>query len=138
MILVVDASVAVKWYLDEVASGPARAILFAEAGLAAPELMHVEAASVFWKRVRQGQMAGADAARAVGRLRSLIDTWVGDADVVSRALDLAFALDHPVYDCVYLAAAERLDGVLVTADARFAGRLAGTAWADRVRALAPA
>jgi predicted nucleic acid-binding protein len=138
MILVVDASVAVKWYLDEVASAPARELLVSDDLLAAPEFMQVEAASVFWKRVRQGQMSGDAAALAARRLRVVIDTWVGHADVVPGALDLASALDHPVYDCVYLAAAERLDGTLVTADARFAARLAGTPWAARIRPLAPA
>jgi len=138
MILVVDASVAVKWYPDEVASAPARDLLVSDDLLAAPELLQVEAASVFWKRVRQGQMSAADAAQAVRRLRVVIDWWDGHADVVPRALELASALDHPVYDCVYLAAAERVDGTLATADARFAARLADTAWADRVRHLARA
>lgn len=36
-----------------------------------------------------------------------------------RALELALMLGLPVYDCIYLALAERLDGTLITADKRF-------------------
>ena len=36
-----------------------------------------------------------------------------------RARDLALTLSHPVYDCLYLALAERLARQVVTADRRF-------------------
>ena len=51
---------------------------------------------------------------------------------------LARELDHPVYDCFYLALAEREGVQLLTADARLIGRLAGTARAGLCRPLAPA
>jgi predicted nucleic acid-binding protein len=35
-------------------------------------------------------------------------------------------LDHPVYDCLYLALAHRIGATLVTADARFVNALAET------------
>ena len=41
------------------------------------------------------------------------------ARLIERALELALFLDHPIYDCLYLACAESLDKVLVTADERF-------------------
>ncbi len=44
-------------------------------------------------------------------------------------------IDHPIYDCLYLAAAERLSTQLVTADARFINRVRATPYAPRVRAL---
>ena len=43
--------------------------------------------------------------------------------LVPRAMDLARRLDHPVYDCVYLALAEREHAALVTADQRLLRRL---------------
>ena len=38
-------------------------------------------------------------------------------------MDLARRLDHPLYDCVYLALAEREEATLVTADQRLRRRL---------------
>ena len=49
---------------------------------------------------------------------------------------LAHALDHPIYDCLYLALADREDVGLVTADARLVEKVARTAWRKRVVALA--
>jgi predicted nucleic acid-binding protein len=39
------------------------------------------------------------------------------------------ALDHPVYDCFYLALAEDRHATLVTADGRLLNRLQDTQWA---------
>jgi predicted nucleic acid-binding protein len=44
-------------------------------------------------------------------------------------------LRHPVYDCFYLALAEREDATLVTADRRLIGRLAGSRWEAMCRPL---
>jgi predicted nucleic acid-binding protein len=38
--------------------------------------------------------------------------------LASRAFDIGRALDHAVYDCFYLALAERLSLPLITADAK--------------------
>lgn len=49
---------------------------------------------------------------------------------------MALALDHPVYDCIYLALAYRIGDVLVTADLRFANTLATTEHGEAVVTLA--
>jgi predicted nucleic acid-binding protein len=38
--------------------------------------------------------------------------------LLARAMEVARLLKHPVYDCVYLALAERERATVVTADAR--------------------
>jgi predicted nucleic acid-binding protein len=45
-----------------------------------------------------------------------------------RASKMSFQLDHPIYDCVYLALAERESAVFATADVKLAnaGRRLGT------------
>ena len=48
-----------------------------------------------------------------------------------RAAALAHQLDHPVYDCFYLALSERRDVPLVTADRRLIAKVAGTPFAVR-------
>jgi predicted nucleic acid-binding protein len=52
-----------------------------------------------------------------------------------RALELAIALDHPVYDCLYLALAERMGVGMVSADRRFLRAMAGTAFEPLGRML---
>jgi predicted nucleic acid-binding protein len=57
------------------------------------------------------------------------------ATLAGRALAIAAELRHPAYDCFYLALAEAKDARLVTADRRFADRLAGTPWQARTATL---
>ena len=62
--------------------------------------------------------------------------WHSDEMLCADAIRLAIALDRPVYDLVYLALAQRLGALLVTADRRFANALAATDHGDLVVALA--
>ena len=52
--------------------------------------------------------------------------WADDEDIAGDAVRLAIELDHPAYDCMYLAPAHRLGARLVTADAYFARLVAPT------------
>ncbi|MXX06385.1 MAG: type II toxin-antitoxin system VapC family toxin, partial [Gammaproteobacteria bacterium] len=58
------------------------------------------------------------------------------ASLSADAVRLALALNHPVYDCIYLALAQRIGAVLVTADSRFAKVLAPTGHGESVMTLA--
>jgi predicted nucleic acid-binding protein len=55
--------------------------------------------------------------------------------LAKRAFEIASELRHPVYDCFYLALAEREDAALVTADRRLIRRLAGSRWEALCRPL---
>ena len=55
--------------------------------------------------------------------------------LASRAFEIAAELRQPVYDCFYLALAESEDAMLVTADRRLIGRLAGSRWDALCRPL---
>jgi predicted nucleic acid-binding protein len=57
------------------------------------------------------------------------------APLAPRAVELALGLDHPVYDCFYLALAETEKAELVTADLRLEGRLRNKLWGASVRSL---
>ena len=132
MSVVIDASVALKWVLDELDAAAADALL--DETLIAPSLWLVEAANALWRRCQRGEITP-DGAR--DRLEALLTAPVTSLPVeddLAAALRLATQLRHPVYDCLYLAAALRHDGQVVTADARF---LAATAagYPERVRLL---
>ena len=121
--VIVDASVAVKWVLPEIYSDEARALTF-QTDMASPSFWRVEAASVLWKRHRKGELSQADIQRLLARLSSIGVRSEDDPSDVDAALGLAARIPHSVYDCLYLAVAIRLDTILVTADDRFIQGLA--------------
>jgi predicted nucleic acid-binding protein len=63
--LVIDASVALKWVLEERGSSEARQLLTANHLLAAPDLMWIECANVLWVKARKGQISASDARAAL-------------------------------------------------------------------------
>jgi predicted nucleic acid-binding protein len=119
---VVDASVAVKWVVDEPDSDLA-ALLLDGRPLLAPDLLWVECGSVLWTKVRRGVLPAADAALAGRVLRGADIETVAGRLLLDDALSLALRLDHPVYDCLYLALAIQRERPFVTADRRFAERV---------------
>ena len=117
MSLVIDASVALKWVLNEAGTEAADALLDEE--LIAPALWLIEAANALWRRARHGEITSEEAAERLTELYNAPVTTTPIEDDLLAAADLAAALDHPVYDCLYLALAIREDTFVVTADSRF-------------------
>ena len=116
MKVVVDASVALKWVVDEPGAAAAEALLDEE--LLAPSLWLVEAANALWRRVQREELTRLEADERLGELlRAPVTTTPVEMDATS-ALELANELQHPVYDCLYLAVAVRKDATFVTADRR--------------------
>lgn len=134
--LIVDASVAVKWVLDEPGDQEARAIVETGEALIAPELVVAEVANAAWRRFAGGQIPLSQAMLINVEVPRVFSELVALAPLRGRALAIAAELRHPVYDCFYLALAEVEQATLVTADRRLIGRLAGTRWASACRALA--
>lgn len=114
---VVDASVACKWVIEE--PGTAEALGLRRAQLVAPYLLIGECANVLWKKVRAGELRAAEARFAARLLaRSGVEYWAEDS-LLEPALGIAVELNHPAYDCVYLALAVALDMAMITADEGF-------------------
>ena len=138
--LVVDASVAVKWVVEEAGTEEALSLLERSA-LSAPDLLMAECANILWKKVRRGELTEQEAGLA-GQLIQLADLDVQPTrPLMPRALDLAIALDHAAYDCIYLALAVENGWRFVTADERFVRKLAelrDAELADRVVPLSEA
>ena len=131
--VVIDASVTVKWVLPE--EGSEQAVDLLGDDLTAPAFWLAEAANVLWRRHRRGEMT---ASQATSRLIELLNAPVGSVDIeplVERALALAIELEHPVYDCLYLAQALSRDTHVITADRHFAAVANRPAFAGRVRLL---
>jgi len=122
-VLVLDASVVVKWFVDEVHAQEARLLLEASTGYAAPDLIFAEVASTIWKKVKRNSLTH-EAAREIVTDLTLIDIdTVPCSDLTREAYALATATDRSVYDAMYLALAIRLNTRLVTADQRLANAI---------------
>jgi predicted nucleic acid-binding protein len=125
MILVVDASVAVKWILREASTPLALALLRdPECAFAAPELIFLEVAGAFVRRANMDKSLQADALRALEHWTiAWSDHVVKNYRVTQRRLfhasSLAIQLGTPLKDCIYLALAIELKCDLITCDARF-------------------
>jgi predicted nucleic acid-binding protein len=115
--LVVDASIAVLWTLEQRGSDRAAA-LSGESGLIAPSLIVAEIGNACWKAVRRGDLPREHAATAVEIALGPLHELKPAEELRTRALELAIELNHPIYDCFYLALAERERCALVTTDAR--------------------
>ncbi len=116
MTLVIDASVATKWVLSEPDSDRAAQLREIENDFIAPALIVAEIGNAIWKRVTWKEIAQDDAVRAAEIAVSLLSRLTPMDDLVGRALEIAVALKHPIYDCFYLALAERERAPLMCAD----------------------
>jgi predicted nucleic acid-binding protein len=113
--LVVDASVAALWVLEQ--EGSARAIdLRNEDSLIAPSLIAAEIGSALWKAARRGDVSRADALIALDAALLPFDVLFPMEELRTQALELAIDLQHAIYDCFYLALAAREHAPLITAD----------------------
>lgn len=136
MIYVVDASVAAKWFLNEPLEQEAKRLLDNPPQLQAPDWILQEVAHTAYKKWREHHIGAEHARTMVRALPTLLSEVHPSAALVDHALSLALTLSHPVYDCLYLACAEAIDGTVVTADDEFVEAVGKTPFAARVRHLA--
>jgi predicted nucleic acid-binding protein len=120
--LVIDASIAMKWVVEE--EGTAEALtLLQGAKLAAPELLVPECANILWKKVQRHELANQEAFLAARLLERVDIELLPMRPLLESTTRIAVALDHPAYDCLYLALAITNEWRFVTADDRFVRKL---------------
>ena len=121
---VVDASVAVKWVIEEDHSAKAMLLLGFDA-CHAPDHWQAEAVNVLWSKVFRGDLSAADAGERMTVLLHAPVIATPIAGLMPRAFAIAVARAVTIYDALYVALAETRDIPLVTADERLIGRLSG-------------
>jgi len=135
--LVIDASVAVKWVIEE--EGTTEALALRDRALAAPDLLIAECANILWKKVRRNELSEQEAVFAAGLLARADIELMAMRPYLEVAVRIAVALDHPAYDCIYIALAEAEELRFVTADMSLLGKVgqqASARYVDRVLSLA--
>jgi predicted nucleic acid-binding protein len=129
---VIDASVALKWFVTEVHGAEARRFLDAGIRGHVPTQLFGEVANALWRKVHFSGEIAADQGRAI--LRTLLAASLQvhpTTPPLGSAFDIAVASGRTVYDSLYLALALSLGCKLVTADQKLynalqGGPLAGT------------
>lgn len=126
--IVIDASVAAKSYLNEAGTDAAIALMTGHEQLIAPQLIQVEVIAAICGNVRKGALTEQEAEDRCNRwLRHLADDVMllhPDRMVLDNAAGLALTYKHPVQDCVYLAVANHFKVPMITADGRFLKKVA--------------
>ena len=125
MNLSVDASVAVKWFVSEPLSENARLLLAHRLDLYAPDILLAEFANVISKKIRRRELQASP--RYMDALSSFSEniTLRPVGDLIERAMQISLEIEHPVYDCLYLACAEETESKLVTADRKLVNKVSG-------------
>lgn len=121
MTLIIDACVAAKWFFDEEDTDYADTLLESGQGLIAPEIAPLEIMNLAWKRWRRKRITSDEAHAICERATRIYSKTEPLAKLWDRAGEIMIFLNHPIYDCLYLAFAERERVPLVTVDTRLIG-----------------
>lgn len=125
--LVIDASVAVKWVVEEEGTQQALA-LRGQTKLIAPELWVAECANILWKKIQRKELSQKEGLLAARLIQGADVELFPMRSLLDAATRMATELEHPAYDCIYLALAEDNDCQFVTTDERFLRKLGQTRW----------
>jgi len=115
--LVLDASAAAKWFIEEDESREMRRVidlhLSGRVAIYVPSILFVELANAL--RYVSG-LTSTDVVNALRALKSLRLNIVSDLEVLNDAIEIAFNQDITVYDAIYVALARTTGSKLVTYD----------------------
>lgn len=117
--VVVDASVAIKWFVPEIHSLAAARLLDPAVYVLAPDLIGPEIGNTLWKKMRRAEITQAEASDILSAMETIEWEIYPSAVLLAPAFELATALDRTVYDSLYLALAVAHDCRLITADRKF-------------------
>lgn len=129
---VVDASVAIKWFIPEVHSEAAIRARHSSHRLHVPAFLMLELGNVVAKKIRRDELTRVEGEAILKDLRHLPLQRHADDRLFGSAYTLALDTHRSLYDCLYLALAEAVDGKMITADRKFYAALAEGPYGRRV------
>jgi len=117
--LVLDACIAIKWYVPEVLSNTALDLAVTEPHWIVPDLFYPEVGNVLWKKVNRREIDEDTARDIMASLLALGIEVRATKPLIDFAIGLACRFECTVYDGLYLALALEEECQLVTADRKF-------------------
>jgi predicted nucleic acid-binding protein len=129
---VVDASIVIKWFVDEVHAEAARRLQEDQYELSAPDLLWSECGNILWKKVRRRELTPDEARLIWGGLEQQPISAFPSRLVLDLALEVAFDTNCTVYDSCYLALAMLTGCRLVTADQKLFNALQDGSYATYI------
>lgn len=130
--LVIDASVAVKWFLPEQHSINAIRLLGNGQELLAPDLIFAECGNVLWKKWLRQELEPKVIPAILGDLRRMNMRIVPSFILSEEAASIAVTYRRSFYDSIYLALAVTSDSIMVTADEKLCNGLKNTPLSERL------
>lgn len=125
MIVIVDTSVAVKWFIEEDEAIDALLLLKKSFELHTPDLLSLEFDNVLCKLIRRELLSIDEGLDIHDRITTFPIQYHSSHIHRERAFEIAIETRRSIYDCLYLALAEMLDGRMITADRKFFQALDG-------------
>ena len=116
--IIVDASVAIKWFFAEDDSEKALLLLELE-DMVAPDLLLMERRNAALNKFRRGTASRAQAIQFERNFEATRLRIIPSLPLLPNAFQLTLDLGRAIYDCIYLAAALDAGVPLITADERF-------------------
>ena len=133
---VVDAGVAIKWFLPEDDTESALRLRGHNHRLHAPDFMLLETDNVLWKHIRRGLISREESDSVRAGLRQIPIQYHTFLPLLDLAYSVALEARRSLYDSLYIALAIHLDTRLVTADRRLYLALQETSFGQRAIWLA--
>ncbi|MGB5440332.1 MAG: type II toxin-antitoxin system VapC family toxin [Gammaproteobacteria bacterium] len=130
--LVVDASVAIKWYLPEVHADVAIRCLDEKYNLLVPDLFLAEFGSILRKKCRIGEITHADALAIFDALGRVPIHNYRLKELMLPAFELATRMHRTIYVSIYLALAVSEKCKLLTADRKFYNAMSASPYSENI------
>jgi len=131
MRFVVDASVAVKWFVPEDDDESALKLLDPSNELHSPDLLIPEFGNTIWKKLQREEL-NPDEARTVIRALPVVPLVThASFELLPPAFDIAVRTSRTVYDSLYISLAIALRSQLITTDERLVNALSSSPFARR-------
>lgn len=131
--IVVDASVGIKWFLEEIYTKEAERLIDNDSiCLHVPDLFFAEIGNILWKRCRANLLVPDNAREIISKLSQFpLKVWPIKS-LTYPAFEIAASADRTLYDSLYLALAIRLKTSVITADKKLFNSLQNTPLAKHI------
>ncbi len=129
---VVDASIAIGWLVKQENAIDHTYLLENQNILIAPDLVFPEVCNGIWRLVSAGYVTPKHGHKIASELSDYFDKVFPCAPLMKAAMGISLQLNHPAYDCFYLALAEHQNVQMITADLRLLNKTKTTPYAKLV------